>query len=124
MILSLEQILIDIEIYHMNRQAHRGIQTSKEKWLEEVIESIGPAGNFLAERSTVKGIRAGTWLVDRMGVHEPFNAWQAAGQKSITDEAREKVSELLATHRPLPFSSEVEQELEHIHQRANVLVLG
>lgn len=123
MILSLEQILIDIEIYHMNRQAHRGIQTSKEKWLDEVIESIGPAGNFLAERSTVKGIRSGTWLVNRMGVHEPFNAWQAAGQKSITDEAREKVSELLANHRPLTFSSEVERELDRIHQKAKISVM-
>jgi trimethylamine--corrinoid protein Co-methyltransferase len=41
MILSLEQILIDIEIYRMNRQAHRGIQTNREKWLGEVIERIG-----------------------------------------------------------------------------------
>jgi trimethylamine--corrinoid protein Co-methyltransferase len=124
MILSLEQILIDIEIYHMNRQAHLGIQTLKEKWLEQVIDRVGPGGNFLAERTTVQGIRSGTWLVKRMGVHQPFNAWQASGRLSVTDEAREKVDEILARHKPLPFSTEVEQELDRIHQKAKTAVLG
>lgn len=122
MILSLEQILIDIEIYHMNRQAHRGIQTVKDKWLEGVIEHVGPAGNFLGERSTIQGIRSGAWLVERMGVHEPFNAWQAAGQRTITDEAREKVDAILDSHKPLALGSEVEKELEQIQRRAYGLV--
>jgi trimethylamine--corrinoid protein Co-methyltransferase len=124
MILSMEQILIDIEIYRMNRQAHRGIQTFEEKWLDDVIESVGPAGNFLAERSTVQGIRSGTWLVDRLGVHKPFNAWKDAGGPSIIDEAKEKVNEILATHRPLPFSAEIERELDRILHKAKISVNG
>lgn len=124
MILSMEQILIDIEIFRMSRQAHRGILTSKEKWLDEVIERIGPAGNFLAERSTIQGIRSGAWLVERLGVHVPLNKWEAAGRPSVNDEAKEKVDEILATHKPIPFSAEVERELEQIHQKARISTMG
>lgn len=124
MILSMEQILIDIEIYRMNRQAHRGIQTSEEKWLDDVIDSVGPAGNFLAQRSTVQGIRSGNWLVDRMGVHEPLNSWEGAGRPSVIGDARQKVDEILATHTPLPFNVEIERELERILHKARISVNG
>ena len=121
MILSLEQILIDIEIYRMNRQAHRGILTSCEKWLDDVIMNIGPAGNYLGERSTVTGIRSGTWLVDRMGVHEPLQSWEDTGRLTINDEAREQVDRILETHQSLPFHHEVEQALMQIHKKAKTI---
>lgn len=124
MILSLEQILIDIEIFRMNRQAHFGINTSEDKWLDDVIEKVGPAGNYLAERSTVQGIRSGGWLVERLGVHVPFNTWKDSGQPTMRDEARDKVENLLATHKPIPFSAEVERELEQILHKAQATLDG
>lgn len=124
MILSLEQVLIDIEIYRMNRQAHRGILTFDEKWLDEVIESVGPAGNFLGERSTVLGIRSGSWLMNRLGVHEPYKSWEEAGRPTIKEETNQQVAEILATHQPLPFSSEVEQALSLIYQKSKIMAEG
>jgi trimethylamine--corrinoid protein Co-methyltransferase len=118
MILSMEQILIDIEIYRMNQQASRGILTDDEKWLDEVIEKVGPAGSYLGERSTVQGIRSGTWLVNRMGVHTPLKAWEAAGRPTVEDHAREMVDEILTSHRPIPFPEDVERGLEEIYQKA------
>ena len=124
MILSLEQLLIDIEIFRMNRQAHLGINTAEDKWLDEVIERVGQAGNYLAERSTVQGIRSGGWLVERLGVHVPFNTWKDAGRPSLRDEARQEVDSILAAYRPLPFSAEVERELERILNKAKAAADG
>jgi trimethylamine--corrinoid protein Co-methyltransferase len=121
MILSLEQLMIDIEIYRINRHAHRGIQTAEAKWLEDVIENVGPAGNFLGERSTIQAIRSGTWLVDRLGVHEPLNSWQDAGKPTVQDEVRDELDEILSNHEPLPLSECAERELDHIYQRARLL---
>lgn len=118
MILSLEQLLIDIEIFRMNRQAHRGISTEKEKWLDEVIERVGPAGNFLGERSTRDGIRSGAWMLTRLGVHVPINAWEEAGKPTVEDQVKEKVDEILRTHSPLPLAREVVREIERITERA------
>ena len=119
MILSQEQLLIDVEMFRMYRQAHRGMVTDEEKWLDEVIEQVGPGGNFLGQRSTRKGIREGEWHIGDIGVHEPFESWEAAGRPSLRVEINEKIDHILATHQPLPLGDHVEQELAKLQKKAN-----
>lgn len=119
MIMSLEQLVIDAETFRMSKQAHRGILTHDEMWLDEVIQRVGPGGNFLGEKSTAKNMRSGEWLFPRLGVHETQRGWENAGKPDILAEAREKVEHLLATHKPLPLGDDVEKELDKIQKRAN-----
>ena len=117
MILSHEQLLIDAEMFRMNKQSHRGIKANESTWLDDVIQRVGPGGNFLGEKSTATSMRSGEWLMPSLGVHEPRKAWEASGKKDILEEAREKVDNLLATHEPLPLPPEVERELDQIEKR-------
>ena len=119
MILSLEQLVIDAEVFRMSKQAHRGILTNDEMWLDDVIQRVGPGGHFLGEKSTAANMRSGEWLIPRLGVHDAKQSWELAGKKDILEEAREKVERLLSTHKPLPLSDEVEKELDKIQKRAN-----
>jgi len=119
MILSLEQLVIDAEVFRMSKQAHRGILTNDEMWLDDVIQRVGSGGHFLGEKSTIANMRSGEWLIPRLGVHEAQESWEMAGKKDILEEAREKVEHLLSTHEPLPLSDEVEKELDKIQKRAN-----
>jgi trimethylamine--corrinoid protein Co-methyltransferase len=119
MILSLEQLVIDVEVFRMSKKARRGILTNDEMWLDDVIQRVGPGGHFLGEKSTVDNMRSGEWLIPRLGIHQSQEAWEKAGKKNILDEAREKVEYLLSTHKPLPLSDEVEKELDKIQKRAN-----
>jgi trimethylamine--corrinoid protein Co-methyltransferase len=121
MILSLEQLVIDAEVFRMAKQAHRGILAHDQMWLEDVIQRVGPTGNFMGEKSTRANMRSGEWLIPRLGVHEPQKAWEDAGKKDILAEAREKVEHILSTHQPLPLPPEVEVELECIEQKARNL---
>jgi len=118
MILSLEQLVIDAEVFRMAKQAHRGISTRDEMWLDDVIQRVGPGGNFLGEKSTAANIRSGEWLIPKLGVHKTQEAWEDAGKKDILEEAREKVEHFLATHRPLSLGDDVEKELEKIYKKA------
>jgi trimethylamine--corrinoid protein Co-methyltransferase len=118
MIISLEQLVIDAEIFRMNKQAHRGIGANENAWLEDIIQRAGPGGNFLGEKSTAVNIRSGEWLIPHLGVHKPQKTWEASGKKDILEEAREKVDTLLSEHKPLPLSPEIEKELDRIEQRA------
>jgi trimethylamine--corrinoid protein Co-methyltransferase len=118
MILSLEQLLIDVEVFKMCKQAHRGIIASEDKWLEGVVDNIGPGGNFLSEYSTVDGIRDGEWYISKFGLHDTFEAWEAAGRPTLLDEAREKVDQILASHQPLLLDEGAERELDRIQKRA------
>ncbi len=118
MILCLEQLLIDVEVFKMYKQARRGIVAGEDKWLEEVIDRVGPGGHFLLEDSTVEGIRGGEWHISQLGVHDTFEGWQAAGKPTLLEEVRQKVAYILATHQPLPLDEEVERELDRIQKRA------
>lgn len=118
MVLSLEQLLIDVEMYRMARRAYQGIATGEDKWLEDVIDSAGPGGHFLEERSTVTGIRGGEWYVSKFGLHDTYEAWEAAGKPALLDEVREMVNQFLATHEPLPLGEDVERELDRIQAKA------
>jgi trimethylamine--corrinoid protein Co-methyltransferase len=118
MILSLEQLVIDAEVFRMAKQAHRGISTRDERWLDDVIQRVGPSGNFLGEKSTAASMRSGEWLIPKLGVHSTQKAWEDAGKQDILDEAREKVDQVLKTHKPLPLEDEVQKELDMIYQKA------
>jgi trimethylamine--corrinoid protein Co-methyltransferase len=118
MILCLEQLLIDVEVFRMCKRARQGVAADEGKWLEDAISRIGPGGSFIAERSTVSGIRGGEWYVSRLGVHDTFEGWEAAGKPVLLEEVRERVEQILATHQPLPLDEDVERELGRIQERA------
>ena len=118
MILSLEQLVIDAEMFRMSQQAHRGIKTVDDSWLDDVIQRAGPGGHFMGEKSTAASMRSGEWLIPNLGVHGPRNSWELSGKKDIMEEAREKVEHLLATHQPIPLGEDVEKELERIKESA------
>jgi len=118
MVLSLEQLLIDVEVFRMSRRAYQGVAADEGKWLEDVIERVGPGGHFMAERSTVSNVRGGEWYISKLGMHDTYEGWVAAGKPSLLDEARAKVEHILATHEPLPLDEDVERELERIQKRA------
>ena len=115
--LSLEQLLIDVEMFRMFRRARLGIAGDEDRWLDEVIRRVGPGGNFLGERSTADGIRSGEWYISELGLHSTFESWEAAGRPALVEEAREKVEHILATHEPLPLDEDVERELERMQKR-------
>jgi len=122
MILCLEQLLIDVEVFRMCRRARQGIAADEDKWLEDVIGRVGPGGGFIAELSTVDGIRGGEWYVSQFGVHDSFEGWEAAGRPMLLEEARDKVKHILMTHQPLPFDEDVKRELDRIQKRAQAEV--
>jgi trimethylamine:corrinoid methyltransferase-like protein len=117
MILSHEELVINVEIFRMCKRAHQGIVT-EDKWLEDVFDRVGPGRNFLSEKSTVDGIRGGEWYLSKLGVHGTYEGWEAAGKQTLLEEARENVKQILSTHQPLPLDEEAERELDRIQERA------
>jgi trimethylamine--corrinoid protein Co-methyltransferase len=118
MVLSLEQLLIDVEIFRMGQRAQAGIATDAGAWLQELIQETGPGGHFLAEPSTVAQIRGGGWHIPALGVHGTFEAWQADGQPTLLESARQQVDDILAGHEPLPLDGSADRALTRIQHRA------
>ena len=118
MILSLEQMLIDTETFRMCKQAHRGIISGDEKWLDEVIGRVGPGGHFLDHPTTAGAVRSNEWYLNQLGFYASLEEWEAAGRPDVMEEAREAVDRILSAHRPLPLDEEIDRELDRIRKKA------
>ena len=116
--LSLEQLLIDVEVYKMGIRTYQGIAADEERWLDDVIQQVGPAGYFMGQPSTVKNMRSGEWYISDFGSQGSYEEWQASGKPDLIQEAREKIEHILSNHKPLPLSEEMEKELDQIYKRA------
>ena len=118
MILSLEQMLIDTETFRMCKQAHRGIRSGDNKWLDDVLDQVGPGGQFLDQLSTTTAIHDGEWYISKKGMMASLEEWEAAGKRGLVEDSREKVNQILSSHEPLPLAEDIDRELERIRKKA------
>jgi len=118
MVLSLEQLLIDCEIFRIARKAQAGIAVNDESWLGEAIATVGPGGDFLGQPSTRRNARSGEFYLPRLGLHDTYESWLAGGATDIVDEARAKAEELLTSHVPMPLDDDVVRALDELAVRA------
>jgi trimethylamine--corrinoid protein Co-methyltransferase len=116
-ILSLEQMLIDVETFRRCKHLRAGISTTEEDWLGEVLEKRGPGGSFIGDKSTLRALRDGGFYMSGMGFHDTYEKWRAAGMPDIGEEIPQLVREALARHEPLPLEQAAERELEALLQR-------
>jgi len=114
---SAEQLVVDCEILRICTRICEGIAT-EDRLFSEVIEEIGPGGNFLAHGSTRRAFHGGELFMPDLGWHDSRNAWDAAGRPDLLEEARERVDRLLAEHEVLPLGDDVEAELRRLEKRA------
>lgn len=113
MTMSYEELLIDQEIVRMIRRILKGITVNKDTMALDVIQKVGPAGNYLAERHTLKYMRqelSTTELINRrMRDH-----WENAGAKDMAQTAREKAIEILENYKPVPLPEDVAKKIRNI----------
>ncbi len=114
---SLESLVMNDEIIAMVRRIMRGVEVSDETLMLDLIDQVGPGGQFMSERHTAKHCRAETWtptLMDR----EPWVNWETAGAQTMLDRIRAKLREILDTHQPPPLPDGATDKIEAILQAA------
>ena len=113
MTMSYEQLLIDQEIVRMIRRIIQGIAVNKDTIALDVIKKVGPAGNYLGERHTLKYMRqelSTTTLINR----KMRDNWEKNGSKDISEVAREKAIEILENYKPTPLPEDVRKKIHDI----------
>ena len=103
MICSAEMLVLGNEVVGMAKRFIRGIEVSSETLARDVIQKVGPGGNFLQEAHTFRHFRNELWLPTLMS-RQPYGIWQQEGAKDMGMRVQEKVKEILDTHKipPLP----------------------
>jgi len=116
LLMSPEVLVIDNEIIDYALKFMQGFEVNDETLAVDVINKVGPGGIYLGEKHTLEHFRE-RWMT-RLSDIDTFETWQKKGAKSIEEVAREKVKEILATHKPAPIPEGVEKEISWILKRA------
>jgi len=121
-IFSPEQLIIDLEVIQRCKRLSQGIGSHTEKWLGEVIASVGQGGNYLTHPSTRKAVRSGELYFSKLGLHGAYDQWVEKGSPDLLVEIRQYIKEILSSKQPLPLPDSAERELEYLEKRARARV--
>lgn len=115
---SLDMLVLSNETISMAKRILRGIPVNKESLAVDVISRVGPGGHFLQDMHTMTHFKKEIWtpmLLDRRNLGD----WEETGHKSMGDRTRERVRQILETHKPQPIDEKMVQELKAMIARAD-----
>lgn len=114
---SLEQIIIDSDIWESIREVRSDVRFDKEHFLNDLIASVGPGGNFLGVPHTIRNMRRELFLPEK-GKAEVFESYRLVNdQREIVRKAKDRVKKVLATHRTDPIDSDTSKAIDGIVAR-------
>jgi trimethylamine--corrinoid protein Co-methyltransferase len=110
---SLEMLLMNDEIIAMTRRVMRGIEVSDDTLMLDLIDKIGPGGEFMSTKETARRCRAEIWqptLMDR----DPWVSWSAEGASTTSERIKTRLNKILAGHQPPPLPDGASERIEAI----------
>ena len=92
------QLVLDNEFVRMIKHAIRGFAVDDESLAVDVINAVGPSGDFLTKDHTLKYMRTHSQpdFIDRSGKE----MWKASGATDSYQRALEKTRDILHNHQP------------------------
>jgi len=114
---SIEQIVICDEIISYTKAFMKEVEVNEETLALDVINQVGPDGDFLGNKHTLKNFRQDWYpsLFERRN----YDGWKKDGGKTMRQRAREKAVEILAQHKPEPLAEAVVKKLDQIVEQAS-----
>jgi len=109
---SPEMIVFSAEMISMMRRFMTGFGLSEEDFALDLIDDIGPGGDYLAADHTFEHFRS-FWqpqLFTRQRVEE----WLADGELTLGDRLRERTLALIKDHQPEPLPDQVRQTIQEV----------
>jgi trimethylamine--corrinoid protein Co-methyltransferase len=114
---SLEQVVIDNDVYgHFFRQA-RGLQVDEESLAAEVIASVGPGNSYIMEDHTLGHFR-GEYYYSPLANRLNAPTWEAAGARDALERAAGMVRDILAAPPQSFLSDDQSREVKALLVKA------
>jgi trimethylamine--corrinoid protein Co-methyltransferase len=117
---SLESLVAGADAIRWVKQFIQGLNVSEETLALDVIDDVGPAGQFLTHDHTLNHLRQDMWLPLAFD-HSGFDAWATAGRQDYTARARKLAAELVQSHQPHPIDAALKEELLELSQLSEAI---
>jgi trimethylamine--corrinoid protein Co-methyltransferase len=118
---SYEQLMLDCEIFAIIHKMMQGIPVNDETLALDAIRAVGPGGNFLAQKHTLKHMRE--IFVPQFMDRRPYNEWEKK-RDGAREWALAKARHILATHQPESLDPALSRELRKIIASLETETLG
>lgn len=107
--MSLEQLVLDAEIVDYIQRVLRPFPVTEDSIHLDMLERVGPAGNYLKEKHTLQHFRDALWS-SRLLLREGFVEGRP-NEVRVRERAKARVRELLATHEVPPLDADVRRRV-------------
>ena len=108
------QAVIDNDAVNIIGRYIEGIEISDETMALDLIAEVGQSpGSFLGKKHTRENWQK-EYYVPEVFDRLSFQDWERTGKKSVLDMAKQKVEEILASHKPEPLTAEEEKSIDKI----------
>jgi trimethylamine--corrinoid protein Co-methyltransferase len=106
------QLVLDCEFVRMIKHTIGGFVVDDETLAVDVINTVGPAKDFLTQPHTLKHVRSHSQpeFIDRGRMEK----WKAAGGMNSYSKAVEKTRDILQNHQPEPLPEKVLEDIRSI----------
>jgi len=115
---SLEWLVADHELMAYVKRIARGFDVTADTLAAEVVKSVGPGGNFLAEEHTVRHFRDELWMPSTIWTRKSWDAWAGAGRETMSDRLRDEAGRILSEPAPEPIDEKLSAEIDSIVKAA------
>jgi trimethylamine--corrinoid protein Co-methyltransferase len=115
---SLVWLALDHEIMEYVKRIARGFEVDAGMIAAEIVNKVGPGGNFLAEEHTIQHFRKELWLAGPAWTRQSWDGWAESGKLSMADRLREQVNQILSSHKPEPLEEGLIKEVVSIVKAA------
>jgi trimethylamine--corrinoid protein Co-methyltransferase len=97
------------------RAATRGVLVNEETLALDVVEELGPTGDYLSHQHTMRHFKEPFY--SRFADKGTHSQWLARGAMTMEERAAREVNRILDSHRPEPLPSAVQRDLTNIIER-------
>ena len=112
------QAILDDDLASMVGRFLEGVAVNDETLAIDLMEGVGPIpGHFLNKAHTRKWWKL-EQFVPKAADRLTYPEWMKSGKKSCLDYARDRMEEIVATHKPTPLASSQEEDIERILEEA------
>jgi len=107
-----EQLVVSNEVIGMVRRIMGGIEINEETMALDLIDRVGPGGEYLTSSHTFKHFKK-NWFPDLIS-RVPYDNWAAKGKKDLAARANDQIKHILETHTSKPLEESIKAELRKI----------
>ena len=108
---SFAEMMMDCEIFSIIHKIMQGIVVNDETLALDTIAVVGPGGNFLSQKHTLKHMR--DLFLPQFMDRRPYNEWETK-KDDARDWALAKARKKLETHQPDPLDDRIRVEMANI----------